>query len=80
MSRKLKFVEIHWDDAASSSEWRKRDELPTVMGCVTRGWLLYEDDNQVTLAATLQKVNDGEVGELISIPQGMVKKMKRLKV
>ncbi len=81
MSKKrLKFVEVEWDDAHSTAEWTERKSLPSVTKCVSRGWLLCDDDVEVTLAATLQVKNGDDVGEIVAIPRGMVKRMRTLKV
>ncbi len=76
---KCKFVEVQWNDAYSVATWRDLDNLPAVALCVTRGWLVDEDKRQVVLAATF--IEEGrEVGEIIAIPRGMVKRMRKLKV
>lgn len=78
--RRLKFVEVLWNDAASTATWTDVASLPGVVQCVSRGWLLIDDAQQVTLAATIQVKDGGEVGEVVSIPRGMVTKMRALKV
>ncbi len=78
--KRLKFVEILWHDAISDSEWMDVKSLPVVVPCVSRGWLLIDDAQQVTLAATIQVQDGGSVGEVVSIPRGMVHKMRTLKV
>jgi len=75
-----KFVEVEWADAISTADWRDDHHLPAVVKCTSRGWLLIDDDEQVTLAGTLQEGDDGHVGEIVSIPRGMVKRIRRLKV
>ncbi len=78
--KRLKFVEVAWSDAVSTANWLSPGELPPVVDCVSRGWLLIDDKQQVTLAATIQVQDGGEVGEIVSIPRGMVQKMRTLKV
>ena len=75
----LRFVEVEWHDAHSTAEWTERKSLPSVTKCVSRGWLLRDDKEAVTLAATLQVENGDDVGEIVSIPRGMVQKMRTLK-
>jgi len=73
--RRPTFCTVLWTDARSTAEWLdpRVDSLPSVVGCISRGWLLIDDEQQVTLAATLQ-IDGGEgVGEILSIPRGMVK-------
>ena len=73
--RRPSFVTVLWTDARSTAEWvdPRVDPLPAVVDCISRGWLLVDDDNQVTLAATLQLDGGEGVGEILSIPRGMVK-------
>ena len=81
MKKKFKYVEVQWDDARSTAEWTDLDALPKVCRVVTRGWLVQETKAQVVIAGTLQLDGDDEdVGELVAIPAGTVKKMRRLKV
>lgn len=77
--KRVPFVEVHWSDAASCATWRGPDELPHVQPCMTRGWLLEEGKDEVVIAATIQ-VDSPDVGEIIAIPRGMVKRIRRLKV
>ncbi len=82
MARKrLRFVEVMWDDAVSVATWvDPLKELPAVTKCVSRGWLLHDDKTQVTLASTVQVSNGSDVGEVLTIPRGMVQKIRTLKV
>ncbi len=77
--KRVKFVEVHWDDATSTAVWRGPDELPHVQPCITRGWLLEENKKELIIAATIQ-VEGPDFGEIIAIPCGMVKRIRRLKV
>ncbi len=72
MGKRLKFVEVKWDDAHSTAEWTERKSLPPVTKCVSRGWLMRDDAEAITLAATLQISNGDDVGEIVTIPRGMV--------
>lgn len=78
--KRPKFVEVEWSDAHSTAEWTDRKSLPPVTKCVSRGWLLRDDKEAVTLAATLQIENGDDVGEIVSIPRGMVQKMRALRM
>ncbi len=75
----MKFGEVEWDDASSCATWRGVEELPGVQPCVTRGWLVEENKRKVVLAGTIQ-AEGPDVGEIIAIPRGMVKRIRRLKV
>lgn len=76
----LKFVEVEWADAVSTADWRSPDNLPRVIPCISRGWLVIDDEEQVTLVATMQQMDNGHVGEVVSIPRGMVLRIRKLKV
>lgn len=77
--KKVKFVEVEWDDASSCATWRAPGEFPRVQPCITRGWLVEESKRGIVIAATIQ-VNGPDVGEIIAIPRGMVKRIRKLKV
>lgn len=64
------FVEAVWIDANRSTGWTHMSDIPKVVKCVTRGWEIYEDDEQIVLAGTTS--GDGEYGEVIAIPKGML--------
>ncbi len=74
---KIKFVEVEWDDASASALWHSPDDLPHVARCLTRGWLMEENKREVILAASVQ-LQGCDVGEIIAIPRGMVKRIRRL--
>jgi len=77
--KRPKFVEVEWHDAISTSEWTDRANMPHVTVCISRGWVMANDKRKITLAATLQVENGDQVGEVLSIPRGMVKKIRQLK-
>ena len=77
--KKVKFVQVEWDDAASCATWRGLDDLPHTQPCITRGWLLEENKKELIIAATVQE-GGPDFGELIALPRGMVKRIRRLKV
>lgn len=80
MMRTLRYVEVEWDDAISACEWCDLAHVPKVVPCVSRGWLIIDTKAQVSVASTMQMVDGGQVGEIISIPRGMVKRIRKLKV
>ncbi len=82
--KKFKFVEVAWMDAVSVANWRSFDDLPEIVMCVNRGWVVRETDKSITLAGSLMFNGANAVsliGDVTVIPKaGMVAKIKRLKV
>lgn len=73
----MKVVSIEWLDAASIAGWHTKDAL----GLVTIrsvGWLVSEDKQKITVAASYDKQNDA-YGCTVTIPKPWVKKRKVLK-
>ena len=78
--KKLRFIEIRWLDAVVGDSWAplhgENDVI--VSECITRGWLVKEDERQVIVCATLGTNADGlveDVNTVIAIPKGMVTDM-----
>jgi len=73
----MKIVKVTWNDACSRAgwEWRKNKDPLTPLPCISVGFLLSKTKKYVTLA---QNLNKNQVGEQITIPRGMIKKIKRL--
>lgn len=65
-----KFVEVEWLDANSDTGWKKPADFPKPTPVRTRGWLVQEAIDYVVVAGSTHA--DGEYGELIAIPMGMV--------
>lgn len=76
-SKKYKYVEVTWIDAVSVSEWVAPDKLPCPAVIRTRGWLVGENKDHITIAGTLSE--DGGYGEVITIPRCWAK-IKQLRV
>jgi len=73
-------VEVHWEDAASVSEWGKLPEAQAFENvdfdyhCRSVGFLIRDDDECVVLAS--RRTGDGSsVGLVERIPRGMVRKV-----
>ena len=84
----FKFVEVSWADANSGTGWLRvgdplRD-LPSSSACVTRGWLIKEDEEAVVLAGTMGLPegpdHEHEFNQVIAIPRGMIKLLRNLEV
>lgn len=84
--KKIKFpyVEINWLDAFSDDSWLLEKDLPKPAKIKSRGWLIKDKKYYVVLASTFAPGigNDGEdqYGEVIAIPRGWIKKIKKLKI
>lgn len=70
---------ISWNDTRSCSEWREPDEhLPHAV-IHTCGWITLDTPKYVTIVASID--DDGEfVGDVLTIPRGCIKTIKRLGV
>lgn len=79
---KYKYVEVNWKDAISDSGWIERKSLPLPAVIVSRGWLVVDHDEYITLAGSLGDDTDEkeDFGEVITIPKGWTTNIKKLKV
>ncbi len=78
-SGKPQMVAVEWQDAVGKGGWVKVNALPTPARIVTVGWLIVSDNDKVTVASSVDLGDESEVGEVISIPRGMVTKVTVLK-
>lgn len=75
--KKMRFVEVEWLDAAVENHWvsiHGEDDID-VAKCISRGWIMKQDDKQVVLCATVGFDKDGLVEEgnaTIAIPCAMI--------
>lgn len=86
-SRKSKelfqYWEIVWDDAVSNSEeWLDIADIAEPMRVTSRGWKVKETNAAITLAASTypESEKDTTVGNLMTIPHGMIVSKRELKV
>lgn len=75
---KYKYVEVTWIDAISDSSWLQEADFPLPAIITTRGWLVREEKDFITLAGTLGQ--EGDFGEVITIPRCWANAIKELKV
>ncbi len=75
------FVEVRWIDSATSGGWAEIKDLPKPADMITRGWLVVDNDDYITLAGTYYH-DDGivQVGEFISIPRVSILPVNNIKV
>ena len=75
------FVEAAWNDANSTCDWCSLTALPKLTPVITRGWLVSDTADTVTLAGSYQWSNDQhDVGEVISIPRGCLVSLTELPI
>lgn len=74
------FLEVEWEDAASNDGWVAKDEDTSPEIIVSRGWLVKDEIGYITLANSIHKTSDAEVGGTQTIPRGMIRHCKELKV
>ena len=67
---KWPFVEVRWFDAISEGGWQEFNKVNEPSLCITRGWLIKDEDWYVAIAGTIG--DDDQVGEVISIPRGFI--------
>lgn len=78
-----KFYEVIWLDAASNSEtWVAVSEVTGPEEVITRGWLVKDVPEYVCLASSVsnEDLHNETVGNTLTIPRGMVKSMRELKL
>jgi len=68
---------VQWEDSAGTHGWQlHRDgQYGTVM-CHSVGWMVEKSKNRVVMALNW---NEGQIGEIMTIPKSAVRKMKRLR-
>ena len=77
-----RYVEVIWDDATSHNEsWVSKDEEVLPATVVTRGWLVADKETYVSLASSVSTdPEDIMVGNVSTVPRGMIKSMRDLRV
>jgi hypothetical protein len=74
-----KVLLIEWGDAVSVDEWTPRTEIALPPSKVLSvGFLIEETETHYTLALNVDTVSDS-ASCIMTIPKGMIKKVKRLK-
>lgn len=75
----MDYVEIEWLDANSEDTWADVGAELEPATCISRGWLMNENEVSIVLAGTVGFEAGGLVEDSamrISIPKGMIKSMK----
>jgi hypothetical protein len=85
----FKFVEVVWRDIVSCSEWRSTNKPPACVTVHHRGWLIWDEDEWITLAGSLTE-RDAEdkqidpddiydMGDSTTIPRGTIVSIREVK-
>ena len=79
---KRRYVEVVWDDATAHNEsWVEEDEECLPATIITRGWLISDKPTHVSVASSVcHDPEDKTVGNVATIPRGMIKTMRDLRV
>ena len=73
----LRYVEVRWMDANANNAWVSihGDTDVDAAPCISRGWVMKDDETQIMLCGTVAMDKDGLVSEAnntMAIPRGMV--------
>ncbi len=77
----MKRLEVHWKDHFSESGWKTDDEVVEWVKerkshrCITRGFLVHEDDEVLVIAGTYD--GDGGYGDFQAIYKNHITKKRR---
>jgi hypothetical protein len=80
---------IEWEDHTSLGGWRTQEELkkPVVLGCVSVGWVVREDEKVVVLAGTYDTkeadgggIDNNDVNHCHVLLKSIITKRERLRV
>lgn len=74
------FVEVHWFDIVSCSEWQEPGEYQELKKMITRGWVLDNTAERLVICASVELSEDGTSlerhGDSIAIPWGVVESVQ----
>lgn len=80
MAKKLRKVEVTWEDALSSGGWHDLDVHASVADALAHsiGYLVRKDAKHVIIVQSSMAIN-GNASASLQIPMGIVKKIRYLK-
>lgn len=75
--KEMRYVEVRWLDASSDNSWVSihGDDDAGVAPCISRGWVMKDDETQIMLCGTVGMNEKGlvtEANNTMAIPRGMV--------
>ena len=73
-------VLVDWVDPAGAASWKDLAEAKAypLAVCVTVGWLIVDEPDRITLAASLN--DDGSAADLTTMPRGVVQAIYTLAI
>lgn len=76
-----KYVEVEWSDPVSTIKWIEGETFPKPQRCLTRAWLVQDDMDAITLAATISD-DDGRwvYSEIVTLPRGCIDAITPLRI
>lgn len=74
------FMEVVWDDAVSNDGWVEVDLVEPIPRVITRGWVIQDTPEKITLANSVFDSDKKTVGGTQTIPRGMIVSYRKLKV
>lgn len=85
MTDQAPLVEVVWEDTTNIAEWQTRDEMvewAQARGWIARnvGYLVFEDDDCVVVAARICEDDEGHVGLAERIPKQAILRQVTLAV
>lgn len=71
-------VTVEWSDITGSSSWSRPEDIGKAAKCITRGWLIKEDEQNYYIASTIGTTDNEplEVSDCNTIPKGCVTNIK----
>lgn len=69
-------IQVNWIDACEKPGWLSLEEALTVpeeILCFTNGFFLGQNKEYVSIASTIGKTKDSDIGGTILIPKGCIK-------
>jgi len=75
MKNKRRPIYIEWKDATTKSGWHQNGDCGLIE-VVTLGWLMWEDEEQITVCCSRETTNDDGMISSNTIPKAWIQKRK----
>lgn len=73
----MKVIYFEWIDAVAGAGWDELKSKHSCDHCSTIGFLVEENDNEITVAAT---ISDKQCNARMTVPKAWIKKRKTIKI